>query len=219
MIRAEVSPLGLKLLLPNNILFAAVDVLYEQEYDYGRIYLINANTGELVDQDRSVSMIDVAQWNFDLTGAYNTRSGGTTPGNASGYTSTYDVELDEAGNLYSLSFYGWTVEKWMYDGELPIVTSVEPIENTLPGEYRLNQNYPNPFNPATTIEFSIPSAGPVRLAVYDLLGKEVATLVDEQMSAGSYRVSFDARELPSGTYLYTLRSAGATVTQKMVLLK
>jgi len=215
------GPLGLKLLEPNNILFVAVDELFGggSAYDYARVYLLNANTGELVDPDRAVSLIDVAQWNFDLIGAYNDRDGGTSPGNASGYASTYDVELDPAGNLYSQSYYGWTVEKWVYDGELPVVTSVEPIDNSLPGEYRLNQNYPNPFNPATTIEFSIPSSGRVRLAVYDLLGKEVATLVDEDMGAGSYRVTFDARDLPSGTYLYSLRSAGAMVTQKMILLK
>jgi hypothetical protein len=217
------GPLALKLLEPNNILFVAVDTLFGQGtgtgYDFGRIYLLDANTGELVDQDRSVSLIDVAQWNFDLTGAYNDRTNGTVPGNASGYTSTYDVEIDEAGNVYSQSYFGWTVEKWTYDGELPVVTSVEPIERTLPGEYRLNQNYPNPFNPATTIEFSVPLAGPVRLVVYDLLGRTVATLVDEVVSAGSYRVTFDARDLPSGTYLYTLRSAGASLTQRMILLK
>ena len=215
------GPLGLKLLESNNILFVAVDQLYggSGAYDYGRIYLLDPGTGALVDQDRSVSMIDVAQWNFDLTGAYNDRTSGTSPGNASGYTSTYDVEFDPAGNLYSQSYYGWTVEKWVYDGELPVITSVEPIEQTVPGQYRLNQNYPNPFNPATTIEFSLPSAGPVRLSVYDLLGKEVATLVDQEMAAGSYRVQFDARTLPSGTYLYTLRGAGATLTQKMILLK
>ena len=211
--------MGLKLLLPNNILFAAVDVVFEHTYEYGRIYLINANTGALADPDLAVSRIDVAQWNFDLTGAYDSRSGGTDPGNASGYTSTWDVGLDEAGYLYSQSNYGWTVEKWAYNGELPVVTSVEPIDQTLPGEFHLNQNYPNPFNPATTIEFSIAKAGAVRLSVYDMLGREVATLVDEAMEAGSYRVTFDARELPSGTYLYTLRSAGTSLTQKMVLLK
>ena len=153
-----------------------------------------------------------------LTGGFSTRSGGTDPGNASGYTSTFDVAA-VGSNLYSLSYYGWTIEKWSYDGDLPVVTSVEEIPGELPAGYGLSQNYPNPFNPATTIEFSMAEAGFVSVRIYDLLGQEVKTLVNEQKAPGSYRVTFDATDLPSGTYFYTLRAGGFAQTKKMILMK
>jgi sugar lactone lactonase YvrE len=216
------GPIGLTLLQPNNILVAAVDSLFHTPgigYQYARIYLLNPNTGDLVDPDLSVSRIDVAAWNFEQLGSFTNRVGGTVPGNASGYASTYDVAADAAGNLYSLSYYGWTVEKWAYEGSLPVVTSVEEIPGELPAEYGLSQNYPNPFNPATTIEFSVPEAGFVSLRIYDLLGKEMKTLVNDERAPGSYRVTFEASDLPSGTYFYTLRAGSHTQTKKMILMK
>ncbi len=214
-------PLSVKLLQPNNILFAACTDIYagNAAYDYARIYLINPNTGALVSADTAINRIDVAQWNFNLTGAYNDRGDGTVPGNASGYASTYEVEFDEKGYLYSQSYYGWTVEKWAYQGELPVITSVEQLGLTVPESFSLAQNYPNPFNPATTIEFSLPNAAHVSLRVYDMLGREVAVLVNEERTAGSYRVTFDARSLPSGTYLYSLRAGSSQEIRKMVLVK
>lgn len=214
-------PLGVAYLSPNNILAVACDSLFggSTAYSYGRIYLVNPNTGALISNDTSLSMIDQAAWNFARTGGYNLRTGGTVPGNASGYTSTYDVKWDNQGNLYSQSYYGWTVEKWSYNGTLPIITSVEEVGGTLPETHILKQNYPNPFNPATSIEFSIRQAGHVTLKVYDLLGKEVATLVDEVKDIGNYKVTFDAQSLPSGTYFYTMRSGDFTQTRKMAFLK
>jgi hypothetical protein len=156
---------------------------------------------------------------FEQLGSYTARTGGTDPGNASGYTSTFDVAADAAGNLYSLSFYGWTIEKWAYEGSLPVITSVEEIPGEVPAEYGLSQNYPNPFNPATTIEFSVPEAGFVSLRIYDLLGKEMKTLVNDERAPGSYRVTFEASDLPSGTYFYTLRAGSHTQTKKMILMK
>jgi len=88
-----------------------------------------------------------------------------------------------------------------------------------PTTYELAQNYPNPFNPATTITFSIPEAGMVSLKVYDILGKEVANLMNEDKSAGTYTVSFDASNLPTGTYIYKISTGNFTSTRKMLLLK
>jgi hypothetical protein len=85
--------------------------------------------------------------------------------------------------------------------------------------YDLEQNYPNPFNPTTTIKFSIPTQDHVTLKVYDILGNEVATLVNEVRSEGSYNVNFDASNLASGAYLYKLTAGEFTSTQKMLLLK
>jgi len=129
------------------------------------------------------------------------------------------VKWDEKGYLYSQSYYGWTVEKWRYKGTLPsFTTAVEKVGGTLPAGYTLSQNYPNPFNPTTTIEFSLPQSGFVSLRVFDLLGQEIATLVNEEKAAGSYRATFDASNLPSGTYFYALKTAEHSSVKKMAFL-
>ncbi|WP_020402517.1 T9SS type A sorting domain-containing protein [Gracilimonas tropica] len=89
----------------------------------------------------------------------------------------------------------------------------------IPKGYELDQNYPNPFNPTTNINYSINEAGPVTLKVYDMTGREVATLVNERMSAGSHQVTFDASNLSSGVYLYSLQANGVRLTNKMTLIK
>jgi hypothetical protein len=102
-------------------------------------------------------------------------------------------------------------------------TSVEPISD-IPMNYELAQNYPNPFNPSTKIKFAIPSIGtrnamPVQLKVYDILGNEVVTLVNEEMEPGNYEVEFSAVNLASGIYIYHLYSPEFSDTRKMVLLR
>jgi hypothetical protein len=97
-------------------------------------------------------------------------------------------------------------------------TSVETIEG-MPAEWRLAQNYPNPFNPSTTIEYGVAAPGQVRLAVFDLLGREVARLVNERQVAGTYRVRFDAAGLPSGLYVYQLRAGSFTQSMRMLFVK
>jgi hypothetical protein len=90
---------------------------------------------------------------------------------------------------------------------------------TLPLDYALEQNYPNPFNPTTTIKYSIPETGIVQLRVYDIIGNEVAILVDETKAPGSYEIPFDASKLASGIYIYSLRAANFVQTKKMILMK
>ena len=111
----------------------------------------------------------------------------------------------------------------------PIEISSVDVEQTpeIISEFRLEQNYPNPFNPSTKIKFTIPYVNAseakqselVTLKVYDVLGTEVVTLLNEKKSAGIYEVEFDARQLPSGIYFYQLRTESFTNTKKMVLLK
>ena len=96
------------------------------------------------------------------------------------------------------------------------LTSVSGDKN-MPRVFALDQNYPNPFNPSTTIEYSLPEAGQVRLEVFNAIGERVAMLVDSRQDAGTYRSSFDASVLPSGVYLYRL-SAGANVSVKRMML-
>lgn len=94
-----------------------------------------------------------------------------------------------------------------------------PATLAAPAVFALDQNYPNPFNPVTNIRFSVGTRGPVTLAVYDLLGREVAVLAEGTMDAGSYSVPFDASRFASGLYLYRLRSGAYTSTKKMVLVR
>lgn len=107
------------------------------------------------------------------------------------------------------------------------ITDIKKDVRDIPKEFTLSQNYPNPFNPSTKIKFSIPAviASEVRqsvnttLRVYDILGREVATLLNKDLSAGSYEVTFDASDLPSGIYVYTLNSGKFNQSRKMLLLK
>lgn len=97
-------------------------------------------------------------------------------------------------------------------------SDVEQI-NQNPSDYSLKQNYPNPFNPSTNIEYSIPEASFVQLKVYDVLGNEVATLVNEEQNAGVYRADFSGTDLTSGTYFYRLSTDSFSESKKMLLLK
>ncbi|HET6273426.1 MAG TPA: T9SS type A sorting domain-containing protein [Bacteroidota bacterium] len=98
-------------------------------------------------------------------------------------------------------------------------SSVRPDPNGVPNGFVLSQNYPNPFNPGTEINFTITRAGLTTLVVYDMLGREVATLVSENLTAGAYTATFDASRLSSGTYMYTLTSGGNRISKKMMLVK
>ena len=103
-----------------------------------------------------------------------------------------------------------------------IVTDVEEkhlVSTSMPEGYALEQNYPNPFNPSTVINYSIPESGLVTLKVFNVLGQEVAELVNDVKSAGTYSASFDASELTTGIYVYTIHVDNYTDTKKMMLVK
>lgn len=100
-----------------------------------------------------------------------------------------------------------------------IVTSAENNSTTLPSEFLLSQNYPNPFNPSTTIRYSIPTQSKVVIKVFDVLGNEIGTLMDEEKSVGSYELTWNPSNLPSGIYFYQLRTSEFVKTKKMLLLK
>jgi len=110
-----------------------------------------------------------------------------------------------------------------------LIVGIEEISNEIPNEFRLNQNYPNPFNPSTIIRFSIPEESFVTIKVFNTLGEEITTLINENIIAGNYEVEFsakggsasggDAYSLPSGIYFYQLRAGSFVETKKMVLMK
>jgi hypothetical protein len=108
--------------------------------------------------------------------------------------------------------------QYFYDNYIPEIanTSYTP---PLPEYYYLSQNYPNPFNPITQIEYELPINGITTLVVYDILGDKIATLVNEEKAAGYYSVAFNASNLPSGVYFYTLNSKSFSRTKKMIVIK
>ncbi len=99
-----------------------------------------------------------------------------------------------------------------------MITDVEEVEQ-LPNYFALEQNYPNPFNPNTQIKFSIPQSSNVVIKVFDILGNEIETLVNEEKTVGTYEVTWNAVNLPSGVYFYQLKAGTFVQTRKMLLIK
>lgn len=129
-----------------------------------------------------------------------------------------NVDLKEGENTIQMQM-SWG---WMYVDYLAVpskvITSVETIA-AKPNNYSLEQNYPNPFNPVTTIQYSIPEKSHVKLIVYDILGRNISTLVDEVQYAGIYKIDFNANNLSSGVYFYRIEAGNYSETKRMVLLK
>ncbi len=130
------------------------------------------------------------------------------------------LALDNNGYIYAGTGNG------VWRRPLSEVTSVEETQREVPSSYILEQNYPNPFNPITTFRYSIPTQSKVVIKVYDILGNEIAALLDEEKSVGTYELMWNAESLPSGVYFYQLKvypaigGAGSFIeTKKMLLLK
>lgn len=144
----------------------------------------------------------------------------------SGTNWNYIFATTNAGRLFKVQFVnqneGWLIGQYgkvfrtINSGGL---TEVNAIGNNIPGKFDLYQNYPNPFNPATSIKYQVESTKQIKLVVYDILGKEAATLVNEKQTPGTYEVKFDGSNLSSGIYFYTLRAGDFVKTQKMILMK
>lgn len=111
------------------------------------------------------------------------------------------------------------VKKWCLNIIYEAPVGIQTIGNEIPKSFSLSQNYPNPFNPVTNIKFSMPKSGAVTLKVYDIMGREVAELVNEVKPAGNYLVDFNASHLSSGVYFYRIQTQDFTEVRKMVLVK
>lgn len=140
---------------------------------------------------------------------------------------TYEIELDyfdnvDLADIFQLKFDGGDSTPTIFLDNIYFVdldaTSVEN-NNERPVRVDLAQNYPNPFNPTTQIQYTLPESGHVRLDVFNMMGQRVATVVNENVSAGTHTVNFDATDLSSGIYLYRLQSGSETLTRKMTLIK
>jgi Secretion system C-terminal sorting domain len=146
---------------------------------------------------------DLSYFNTTFDASYQTTSPAYT-GAENGYP---------AGDL---NWYPNLKSKWE-NGEILAVG--DNNGNTLPSKFSLEQNYPNPFNPTTKIVFNVPKESKVKLAVFNILGEQVATLINEVKPAGRYTIDFDASNLSSGVYLYQLTSQNQILSKKMILLK
>ncbi len=117
-------------------------------------------------------------------------------------------------------FEGWFLIGAILDGDsIGTILDVKGRRNSLPRNFSLSQNYPNPFNPSTLISYKLAASSDVTLKVYDVLGREVATLVHERQTAGTHSVTFNAADLPSGVYFYSLQAGTYSNTKKLLLLK
>jgi hypothetical protein len=127
-----------------------------------------------------------------------------------------DIKIHPTANFLVAGTHG----RSMYKIDLDMVTGIETDKGTTPlNSFVLEQNYPNPFNPSTTIQYTVGSQQFVVLKVYDILGEEIATLVNEEKSAGTYEIMFDAQVLTSGVYFYTLEAGSYIQTKKMILMR
>lgn len=209
------------------------------------IQFLNANTGYIKRSDKSLKTTNGGINWFEFNPALNDSlykfyfvnpNTGWAIGNASGKLmkrttdggTTWVNQYTQGGlffNLVSTFFtddlHGWVSSNngYVYATGTGGVTSIQSISSEVPETYRLHQNYPNPFNPETKIKFEIPRQGFVSLKVYDISGRETASLVNSDLSPGVYEYSFDGSGLGSGVYFYQLESNGYIETRKMILLK
>lgn len=211
------------------------------DYWYNSLQFVNNNTGWIVSYNNKVFGTTNAGTNWDsvsntpgvclyfvnaLTGWTGGDNGDlykTTNGGLNFYLQTIPVT---GGFFTDIEFVndtvGWAVDVFVImkttngGGEF---VGINPISNDLPRNYVLYQNYPNPFNPNTTIKFEILNEENVKLIIFDILGKEVETIIDSKLKAGTYNYDYNAEKLSSGIYFYTLHTNTVTITKKMILNK
>ncbi|MCH8569687.1 MAG: T9SS type A sorting domain-containing protein, partial [Balneolales bacterium] len=182
--------------------------------DYWNVQLRDNKTGEVYDLQNEGS------FNFELSDGMNRLpvvdallEQARTSGIEQEMLATEILQLTQGQKM---SFGGKARFELVLDRE--VSTDILP-DNELPGELALKQNYPNPFNPTTNINFELPETGQVRLSVYNMLGQQVATLVNSSMQAGRHTAVFDGSRLSSGMYIYRLEVNGTALTRKMMLVK
>lgn len=155
---------------------------------------------------------------FELSRDGNVVANIATQGNgATGHNYSWIDNAVLNGRTYTYNLVSVDVDGTRHD--LATETATPSVNGTLPNDYALAQNFPNPFNPTTEISFNILEAGIVTLKVYNLVGQEVATLVNGSIEAGAHTVAFDAANLTSGIYLYRLEAGSFSAEKKMVLMK
>ncbi len=129
-----------------------------------------------------------------------------------------DDKISDGKPAYRTGRYSYRLKQIDNDGQFEYSKTIEVDMNGVK-KFELSQNYPNPFNPTTTIRFNLPEAGNVKLTLFNILGQELRSLVNEFQESGVHTINFDASELNSGMYIYKIESGSFTQTRKMTLVK
>ncbi len=193
---------------------------------------VRAQTNHIIDVSNDVftpakitiTLGDTVTWKW-VSGSHTTTSDSTSGPNSwdspiNSSHQTFSFVLTSLGlHRYYCRFHGGTDGSGM-SGTITVVSPTVVTENTkFPTNYYLSQNYPNPFNPTTTIRYALPSSSFVTIKVYNSVGNEVATLVNEEEEAGYYNIVFDGNDLSSGVYYLQFKSNNFLRVKKMILLK
>ncbi len=177
----------------------------------GNIYITGSSAGSGTDYDYATVKYNPSgaqQWVLRYNGSGNS------------YDESRNLAIDTSGNVYVAgTSRGSNTARDYATIKYSQTIGIQNIGSEIPESYSLSQNYPNPFNPKTNIGLRIADFGFVSLKVYDITGKEIAVLVNQEMSAGVYNVDFDASNLSSGTYFYSMETAGFRDVKKMVIVK
>ncbi len=195
---------------------------------WGGVYLSTNNGAKWIRVNNGLPYVKVNSFAVSDTNLFagTTRGVFLSTNNGTNWTSVNDGLTDTTVNAIAVSgthIFAGTENNGVFKASISSLfnyTGIEqPKDTRAPLSFTLSQNYPNPFNPSTTINYQVPSSGKVVLKVYDILGREVEALVNENKSAGKYSVSFNADKLASGVYLYRIQEGSYFQTKKMILIK
>jgi len=194
------------------------EIVWEQRFEFTGSKLVATSDSGIVFYNNNTYNVQLTKlknennilWSreFTVTGSSEIRFTGIAETNDGGLIITGSVDFpNEEPKIFLL--------KTNSEGLLTIIN----IENTFPNSFVLSQNYPNPFNPSTKISYSVPKSSLVTIKVYDVLGKKITTLLNEEKSVGNYEVEFNGRNLSSGVYFYKMQAGDFVETKKLILMK
>jgi hypothetical protein len=140
------------------------------------------------------------------------------PGNF--YDTPYSIAVDNSGSVFVTGSSGGNSTGLDYATiKYSQLNGVQPVLSEIPDKFALYQNYPNPFNPVTSLKFEVPVLTSVKIYLHDILGRELETIVNEQLQPGTYEVKWDGSNYPSGVYFYTFQANNYKETRKLMLIK
>lgn len=188
---------------------------------FGNVYITGSSEGTIT------TGYDYATVKYNSLGAQQWVRRYSNPRHTSDtHDDAYSIAVDNSNNVFVAggskgihNFYDFTIIKYSQQTDKAGLNYYKPVSLEIPKEYNLSQNYPNPFNPETNIKFSIPNNSFVKLTIYDITGKEIASLVNEQLNAGDYSYNFNASDISSGVYFYRIEAGDFTEVKKMMLIK
>lgn len=212
----------------SNLLFALIFLFllsFTALNSNAAIINVNASNFNFSPAVINVTVGDTVKWTL-ISGSHTTTCNGQGGTSLPNGAASWDAELSSNALTYmyvvtvsGTYHYVCTPHAPDMSGTInAIISSISQI-NEIASGYKLSQNFPNPFNPETKINFSIPSSGFVDLKVYNVSGQNVATIVNQRLSSGTYNVNWNASDVTSGVFFYTLKTENFTETKKMMLIR